>query len=682
MATERLAPDAILTQTGLSGTVAAIDDDPDSPDANWLVTSAQNQTNVLRVSFPSPTGALTAGADLQNFRAQLRKSSTNNGRTDDGWQLWLYENNTSIRQLNSGTGLPTSGTVVAGTWNASEVSGGTNVECRIVLTPEAGGNPGNRGCGEVGAVEWNVTYSVTSSGTGAPSLPAMTAAGTGELGAGGTITGTGSPSLPALTALGTAENTRKLEEYFDAPGYDNVGWTEEFAAASSDSGELDEDFVTTSVPGGRPTGWGPQCLKIRRTTGNVARAEGPSWGAIGKVYVSFDVVVGSDSQSDSQQAELFSLGAGGVYTITTFLRKVSGNLRFRFRVETAQNVYTDLDWTTNLSTSQKYRVEYLWDTAADDYEVWVDGTSVFSGTTTSPRQVARVYVGGIDTTGGPYTAYLDRIGVDSQARLPAAPPELPAMVVSGSGTVLIQGAGAVSLPALSTFRSLLWDTTEWTWDTTAVTWDATKLPTSEGAGEVVMTGTGSPVFPMLFASGIGTVLVQGTAAISLPTLTASGQGAVLVQGSGTPSLAAMTASGAGSVVLPIPKAAVTYTARALTLLTTLPIAKAGAVYTGYAPTIPTNADVTVQVGKAAVAYTGYAPVIGSSVIVPVGFASVDVTGYGPLVLTTTTTTVQVATASVTVTGYAPSVTVGGIGALVDVQLTGRMESLSLEGVIG
>ena len=34
--TERAAPDAILAQTGLTGAVAAIQDDPDSPDGSWL----------------------------------------------------------------------------------------------------------------------------------------------------------------------------------------------------------------------------------------------------------------------------------------------------------------------------------------------------------------------------------------------------------------------------------------------------------------------------------------------------------------------------------------------------------------------------------------------------------------------------------------------------------------------
>ena len=36
-AMERAAPDAILAQTGLTGAVTAIQDDPDSPDGSWLV---------------------------------------------------------------------------------------------------------------------------------------------------------------------------------------------------------------------------------------------------------------------------------------------------------------------------------------------------------------------------------------------------------------------------------------------------------------------------------------------------------------------------------------------------------------------------------------------------------------------------------------------------------------------
>lgn len=65
---ERLAPDAILTQTNLTGAVADIQDDPDSADANWLIGGG---AVVLRVSFPTPAASLRTGF-TQEFRVRLR----------------------------------------------------------------------------------------------------------------------------------------------------------------------------------------------------------------------------------------------------------------------------------------------------------------------------------------------------------------------------------------------------------------------------------------------------------------------------------------------------------------------------------------------------------------------------------------------------------------------------------
>jgi hypothetical protein len=70
--TERLPPDAIITQTNLTGAVTDIDDDPDSPDANWLTASG---ASVLRTSFGTPAGT-PGGLNAQNFRILRRKSGT------------------------------------------------------------------------------------------------------------------------------------------------------------------------------------------------------------------------------------------------------------------------------------------------------------------------------------------------------------------------------------------------------------------------------------------------------------------------------------------------------------------------------------------------------------------------------------------------------------------------------
>ena len=65
-----LAPDAILTQTGLTGALTVIDEDPATPDGVWMTGSGANPT-VLRVSFPTPSVNLAADFE-QEFRIRLR----------------------------------------------------------------------------------------------------------------------------------------------------------------------------------------------------------------------------------------------------------------------------------------------------------------------------------------------------------------------------------------------------------------------------------------------------------------------------------------------------------------------------------------------------------------------------------------------------------------------------------
>lgn len=70
-AAERLSPDASLTQTNLTGALSVIQDDPDTPDANWMTSAG---AVVLRVSFPTPGANLVTGF-AQEFRVRLRPGS-------------------------------------------------------------------------------------------------------------------------------------------------------------------------------------------------------------------------------------------------------------------------------------------------------------------------------------------------------------------------------------------------------------------------------------------------------------------------------------------------------------------------------------------------------------------------------------------------------------------------------
>jgi len=166
MATESLywASGQTFTLTNGTGAGTDIDDDPDSPDANW-VTGSSNAIDLL-VGFTTPSGPPTTGSNAQQFRAWIRQAS--NGPNPD-WAMDVYENGT-LRQSAIATGTISNGTggeLVTGNWTYSGFSNsdGSGVEIKIRQTA------GSRDI-DVGAVEWVADYVITKSGTDtlAPSI--------------------------------------------------------------------------------------------------------------------------------------------------------------------------------------------------------------------------------------------------------------------------------------------------------------------------------------------------------------------------------------------------------------------------------------------------------------------------------------------------------------------------------
>lgn len=150
MPQERMAPDTLIDQTGLTGAVTDIQDDPDSPDGSWL-TAPANTATICHVSFPTPTEALDDTAGAQNFRCLVRKTSQS---TDPSATVRLYVNGVDTAEVVASTTISsTTGVVLAGTWTSSGIAA-AQVECRVTGTT-GGGPQGNRASVEVGAVEWN-----------------------------------------------------------------------------------------------------------------------------------------------------------------------------------------------------------------------------------------------------------------------------------------------------------------------------------------------------------------------------------------------------------------------------------------------------------------------------------------------------------------------------------------------
>lgn len=153
-------PNSIITQTNLSGAIGDLDDDPDSPDANWWTAGAAGSDTVAHVGFASlqPALDLFTGASLQELRVVVRKNAS--GGSDPDAQVHLYESgnggnplaSSSVTSVTSDTGQ-----VISLLFNASLLTdvSADDLEVRIEGTSNGGGP--NARTVEVGAVQFNPT---------------------------------------------------------------------------------------------------------------------------------------------------------------------------------------------------------------------------------------------------------------------------------------------------------------------------------------------------------------------------------------------------------------------------------------------------------------------------------------------------------------------------------------------
>lgn len=161
MATQRLAPDALLVQTNLVGAVTAIQDDPDSPDGDVLVPTDEAVDTVCRVSFPTPDRPPTPGVGLQEVRALVYPTTGGSDPVPGPTvQVTVLEAGVPIASSTPATLAVNGGPqLVAVTFNAQAFTGdvaGSLVEVQIDGTARSIPVTGDSTVG-VAAVEWNAT---------------------------------------------------------------------------------------------------------------------------------------------------------------------------------------------------------------------------------------------------------------------------------------------------------------------------------------------------------------------------------------------------------------------------------------------------------------------------------------------------------------------------------------------
>jgi GH25 family lysozyme M1 (1,4-beta-N-acetylmuramidase) len=154
--TGTLYPDAILESTSwASGGLTDIDDDPSSPDANWMVATT-NGSPVVRVSFPTPApsaiATLSTTTNSQTFRVWCKATSSS---ATAQLQIQLYKNGTLVSSGTNTTVTNTTGILLSYTWTPSANDDGSGIECRIVITGDTSGSGTARGSISLGAVAWD-----------------------------------------------------------------------------------------------------------------------------------------------------------------------------------------------------------------------------------------------------------------------------------------------------------------------------------------------------------------------------------------------------------------------------------------------------------------------------------------------------------------------------------------------
>jgi GH25 family lysozyme M1 (1,4-beta-N-acetylmuramidase) len=191
--TGRLSPDAILSQSGFTEIVPVsyLQDDPDTFDGNWAVTTT-NGNSTLLVSFPTPPQTLTG---TQTIKVAFRS----NGSTESGATvIFSVQENGNLVASSSVQTIPAlTGTARSFTFDASLLADptGASVDVYVNITGSSSGK--NRGTIDVGAIEWDYTYDDAGStgGSGGSTGGGTDTGGDGE----GGETSTLDPNMPIPT---------------------------------------------------------------------------------------------------------------------------------------------------------------------------------------------------------------------------------------------------------------------------------------------------------------------------------------------------------------------------------------------------------------------------------------------------------------------------------------------------
>ena len=202
----------------------------------------------------------------------------------------------------------------------------------------------------------------------------------------------------------------KLDEKFEATGYDQSGWSETAGAGNT----VDEDADVADV--GSPSGWGSKCLKIAVAgTNSNAITQNNSIAALPDTWVRVEFHWISYSQVGSFNRILLGMDAGFAKLYNLTIRDPTGGGDFDIELQIYHDGSSNSFFDTGLSLNTTYRYEFKWDSTNNVWEWRRDGNTLDSGTLTSthPTEMSKFYVG-IDAANNldVHTVYWDLITID------------------------------------------------------------------------------------------------------------------------------------------------------------------------------------------------------------------------------------------------------------------------------
>lgn len=214
-----------------------------------------------------------------------------------------------------------------------------------------------------------------------------------------------------------------FSEDFEGSGYENV-W--------SGDANLDPDQLVSGVTGAGPK-WGTHCGKVNRPdAGTAVNSDHTLAASQPVVYWRNEIVM--DTQSipvNTDDSIFFALRSGGTAVLRLRWRGLASGYGIRAEVATSTpGTFPAVHTTGALSDDTNNRLEVLWDTVNDVYEVRLNGTSFGNGSLSGTSAASSIDVIriGAAATGTAQTFYLDRLGIASNNWIGDADPPAGAAV--------------------------------------------------------------------------------------------------------------------------------------------------------------------------------------------------------------------------------------------------------------